>query len=109
MRGWFPNSGAVGDDWKPVAPASSRVVKRIVCAEGRRSGREEAVALECMKHLDEWSECLLIVQLWGVWPSDSYSIADPAAVPNAKSCSDGCTVGCVRTVCAYDRWRPQSG
>jgi MoaA/NifB/PqqE/SkfB family radical SAM enzyme len=24
-----------------------------------------------------------------------------------KSCSDGCTVGCVRTCSAYDAWRPQ--
>ena len=25
----------------------------------------------------------------------------------AKSCSDGCTVGCVRSASVYDRWRPQ--
>jgi MoaA/NifB/PqqE/SkfB family radical SAM enzyme len=39
---------------------------------------------------------------------DSYSLADlKQQFHTAKSCSEGCTVGCVRTASAYDGWRSQ--
>jgi MoaA/NifB/PqqE/SkfB family radical SAM enzyme len=39
---------------------------------------------------------------------DSYSLADlREQFHTAKSCSDGCTVGCVRSASAYDGWRSQ--
>ena len=38
-------------------------------ANGRRSGREAAVAGELLQRLGEWDECLVVVTQWGVWPS----------------------------------------
>ena len=41
-------------------------------------------------------------------PLDSYSLADlREQFHTAKSCSDGCTVGCARSASAYDAWRSQ--
>jgi hypothetical protein len=41
---------------------------------------------------------------------EAYSIDDlRQQFHTAKSCNEGCTVGCVRTASAYDGWRSQSG
>ena len=67
---WCSEHGiAVGDNWKPTHPSSTRVVHRIVYADGRRSGREQASAAECVGQLGQWSGCLLFVLQWGVWSS----------------------------------------
>jgi hypothetical protein len=67
---WCSEHGiAVDDQWKPTHPFSTRVLHRIVHAEGHRSGREQASAEECVHELGEWSECLLFVLQWGIWSS----------------------------------------
>jgi len=38
-------------------------------AEGRRSGREPAVAGAAVRALGAWEECLVWLTGWGVWPS----------------------------------------
>ena len=38
-------------------------------ADGRRSGREAAVARDLIAGLGSWDECLVWITTWGVWPS----------------------------------------
>jgi hypothetical protein len=38
-------------------------------AEGKRSGREPAVAAAAVRALGAWDECLVWLTEWGVWPS----------------------------------------
>src|SRR5438105_873829 len=58
---------SVDDDGNPRQSAD--VLDRITFAEGRRSGREAAVAARCLGQLGPWNECLLFVRQTGIWPS----------------------------------------
>jgi hypothetical protein len=60
MEYWCAEHGVRTDE----ADAFS-VLERIVYAEGRQSGRERAIAEECVRKLGEWSECVLFVRTWG--------------------------------------------
>jgi hypothetical protein len=54
---------------RPVPDPSFKHRNRVQYATGRRSEREAAFAAACIEPLGEWDECLLLVTLWGVWPS----------------------------------------
>jgi hypothetical protein len=45
------------------------VVCRHPYANGRRSGEEGAAAEDLLRQLRTWDECLVVITLWGVWPS----------------------------------------
>jgi len=67
---WCAEHGiAIDDDWKLVQPPSMKVIEHCVYASGASAGREPAIAGRLLRGLGEWTECLLWVVQWGVWPS----------------------------------------
>jgi MoaA/NifB/PqqE/SkfB family radical SAM enzyme len=104
--------------------AAYRDVKRIIGHAAREAAdyREELIAngrapFHCRAgsrylYVDEHGKVGWCSQTRGVFERDleSYSFADlRQQFHTVKTCSDGCTVGCVRTASSYDRWRPQQG
>jgi len=104
--------------------AAYREVKRALGSRGREAAdyREELIQrgrapFRCRAgsrylYVDELGNVSWCSQTRGAFTRDleSYSFADlRQQFETAKSCSDGCTVGCVRTASAYDGWRPQRG
>jgi hypothetical protein len=68
---WCAEHGVLleSGDSHPATDSALTFRKRVRYASGRRSGREAEFATACTQSLGEWSECLLWVTLWGVWPS----------------------------------------
>jgi hypothetical protein len=57
-----------GDRFEVYLPDLPVLCKRPY-ANGRRSGEEGATAENLQRQLGTWDECLVVVTLWGVWPS----------------------------------------
>jgi MoaA/NifB/PqqE/SkfB family radical SAM enzyme len=104
--------------------AAYREVKRIIGRTGREAAdyREDLIAhgrapFRCRAgsrylYVDEHGKVAWCSQTRTSFERDleSYSFADlKEQFHTAKSCSEGCTVGCVRSASAYDGWRPQQG
>jgi len=104
--------------------AAYREVKRIIGRAAREASdyREELIAhgrapFRCRAgsrylYVDEHGKVGWCSQTRGAFERDleAYSYKDlEEQFHTAKSCSDGCTVGCVRSASVYDRWRPQLG
>jgi len=102
--------------------AAYREVKRIIGRTGREASdyREELIEhgrapFRCRAgsrylYVDEHGKVGWCSQTRGVFERDleAYSFADlEEQFHTVKSCSEGCTVGCVRSASVYDRWRPQ--
>lgn len=67
---WCAGHGLHLDSRTGLAPNPSLVYSgRSTFAEGRRSARESSVASACIQALGNWTECLLWITQWGVWPS----------------------------------------
>ena len=67
---WCRERGiGLGSDGALVDDPTLSHTKRASYAEGRRSGREPAVAVACARALGRWDECLLWVRVWGIWGS----------------------------------------
>jgi hypothetical protein len=66
---WCSDRGVAVDPAQLPQLGPARVVRRTTYAEGRRSGRERAVATQSVEELRAWAECLLIVSQWGIWAS----------------------------------------
>ncbi len=67
---WCPEHGfGLSPENEPELPASASFRERMHYADGQRSGREPEVASQCVEAMGRWTECLLWVTLWGVWPS----------------------------------------
>jgi MoaA/NifB/PqqE/SkfB family radical SAM enzyme len=104
--------------------AAYREVKRIIGRRGREASdyREELIEhgrapFRCRAgsrylYVDEHGKVAWCSQTRDVFERDleSYSFADlRQQFHTVKTCSDGCTVGCVRTASSYDGWRAQLG
>jgi MoaA/NifB/PqqE/SkfB family radical SAM enzyme len=104
--------------------AAYRQVKRLLGRAGREAAdyREELIEhgsapFRCRAgsrylYVDEFGKVAWCSQTRAHFERDleAYSIDDlRQQFHTAKSCSEGCTVGCVRTASAYDGWRAQSG
>jgi MoaA/NifB/PqqE/SkfB family radical SAM enzyme len=104
--------------------AAYRQVKRLLGRAGREAAdyREELIEhgsapFRCRAgsrylYVDEFGKVAWCSQTRASYERDleAYSIDDlRQQFHTAKSCSEGCTVGCVRTASAYDGWRAQSG
>lgn len=71
---WCRERGAELDDLEDTAPRlrddpALLHRSRLVFAPNGRSGHEPAVASAILGALGSWTECLLWVTKWGVWPS----------------------------------------
>ena len=104
--------------------AAYRQVKRLLGRSGREAAdyREELIEhgsapFRCRAgsrylYVDEFGKVAWCSQTRAYFERDleAYSFDDlRQQFHTAKSCSEGCTVGCVRTASAYDGWRSQSG
>jgi MoaA/NifB/PqqE/SkfB family radical SAM enzyme len=104
--------------------AAYREVKRLLGRSGREAAdyREELIArgsapFRCRAgsrylYVDEFGKVAWCSQTrpWFSRDLETYSLDDLRQQFNtSKSCSEGCTVGCVRTASAYDAWRSQAG
>jgi len=104
--------------------AAYRRVKRLLGRSGREAAdyREELIEhgsapFRCRAgsrylYVDEFGKVAWCSQTRAYFERDleDYSIDDlRRQFHTAKSCNEGCTVGCVRTASAYDGWRSQSG
>lgn len=70
VSAWCAERGiALADGGRPSPDPALSYRTRERYAQGRRSGREAAVAAACVHALGVWEECLLWVVGWGVWPS----------------------------------------
>jgi MoaA/NifB/PqqE/SkfB family radical SAM enzyme len=102
--------------------AAYREVKRLIGRSAREAGdyREALIAhgrapFRCRAgarylYVDEDGKVAWCSQTRGSFARDlaSYSLDDlREQFHTAKTCSDGCTVGCVRSASAYDGWRSQ--
>ena len=99
-------------------------VKRLIGRRAREAGDYREALIEhgrapfrCRAgsrylYVDENGKVAWCSQTRGYFARDleSYSIADlREQFHTIKTCSDGCTVGCVRSASAYDTWRSQRG
>lgn len=57
-----------GDSLSATPPELANRARKVY-APKRRSGLETAAAVEALRALGSWHECLLWVTGWGVWPS----------------------------------------
>jgi len=104
--------------------AAYREVKRLLGHAGREAAdyREELIArggapFRCRAgsrylYVDEFGKVAWCSQTraWFGRDLETYSLDDlRQQFHTSKPCSDGCTVGCVRTASAYDGWRSQAG
>src|SRR5437870_4646389 len=104
--------------------AAYREVKRLLGHGGREAAdyREELIArgrapFRCRAgsrylYVDEFGKVAWCSQTraWFGRDLETYSLDDlRQQFHTSKPCSDGCTVGCVRTASAYDGWRSQAG
>ena len=108
----------------PEELATYREVKRLLGWRGREAAdyREQLIEqgrapFRCRAgsrylYVDEFGKVSWCSQTRGAFERDlaAYSIDDlREQFHTPKSCSEGCTVGCVRTASAYDSWRAQTG
>jgi hypothetical protein len=68
----FALAGDEPESQRPIKLADDPTLDqraRVFYAEGKRSGREPAVAAAAVRALGAWDECLLWMTGWGVWAS----------------------------------------
>jgi hypothetical protein len=66
---WAEERGLVRHERFKVQLPDLPSTYRAVYANGRRSGRESAMASELAAGRGSWDECLVWITGWGVWPS----------------------------------------